>query len=212
MFGELRQGFFIGLAVSVPVGPIALLIMRRSLVDGHLAGFISGLGAATADLVCGLAIALGLTAITLAAEHHIFTLRLVGGLFLIGMGVHTLRAKEPLHVQRPIHERNLWTAYWTTGLLTLANPLTFLGMTFVSAAAGVGAGKLSPAHTLSLASGISLGSATWWLTLSFLATWAGRKLGGKLLHTINLVAGVIIVAVGVFQISELATSFLRHRL
>lgn len=211
MFEEVQRGFLIGLAVSVPVGPIALLIMRRSLIDGRLAGFVSGLGAATADLICGLVIALGLTAITLMIEHHVIALRLVGGLFLIGMGIHTLRAKTPLDTKRPTHERNLWTAYWTTGLLTLANPLTFLGMTFVGAAAGVGTGKLSALYTGLLALGISAGSATWWFCLCCVSVWVGRKLGGKLLHAVNLVAGVIIVAVGVFQISELAGAFLKTR-
>lgn len=210
MFDELKQGFFIGLAVSVPVGPIALLIVRRSVLDGRLAGIVSGLGAATADLICGVAIAIGLTAIMLAIEHHAVSLRLIGGFFLIGMGIHTIMAKTDFETRRPVHERNLWTAYWTTGLLTIANPLTFMGLTFVSAAAGVGTGKLFPLNTGLLALGISAGSGTWWMTLSCSAAWLGRKLGERTLQVINQIAGAVIIAVGIFQISELIGTYLRR--
>lgn len=208
MVEELIRGFVVGITVSIPVGPIALLIMRRSLLDGRHAGILSGLGAATADLICGVAIALGLTVITRTIELHPHLVRLIGGVLMIGMGIHTIFSRTASDVKRPVHERNLAIAYFSTALLTLANPLTFMGMTFVAAAAGVGSGELSPAKTGFLVVGISLGSALWWLSLSCSAAWLGRKLGARTLHVINVWAGSLIIAFGFFQLGMLIKGYL----
>jgi len=207
-FEELFRGFVVGLTVSIPVGPIALLILRRSMLDGRLAGILSGLGAATADLICGAAIALGLTVITRTIELHPHLVRLIGGILMIGMGIHTLLSKTVGEAKRPVHEQNLAIAYFSTAALTLANPLTFMGMTFVGAAAGIGGNELSPASTGFLVAGISLGSATWWLALSCSAAWLGRKLGDRTLHVINFWAGILIVAFGLFQLGLLIKGYL----
>ncbi len=205
MLPELKQGMVIGLAVSVPVGPIALLIMRRSLRDGKLAGWVSGLGAATADAIAGTIAALGLSAVMSLIEDHALLLRLFAGVVLILLGLHTLRARVPLDSKRPIHARNLVTAFFSTGALTLANPMTFFGMMFVSAAAGVGTRELTPVNTAFLITGILASSATWWLVLSTGAGWLGKRLGPNTLHVINLVAGAVIISIGVYQLAEVVS-------
>lgn len=201
MLLALATGIIIGFFVAAPVGPIALLIMRRSLNEGRLSGFVSGLGAATADLLCGLIAALGVTALTTLINSHHTALQLVGGIFMIWLGVHAFRAKDPATAtQRPLHERSLLLAYVFTFLLTLSNPLTLLGMMGVIAATGVGGPAYSAADTVALGGGIFLGSATWWLLLCNLAGWLGRKLGHHLLHVINMIAGALIIGFGVWQL------------
>jgi threonine/homoserine/homoserine lactone efflux protein len=207
----LITGIIIGFSVAAPVGPIALLIMRRSLNEGRLSGFVSGLGAATADLVCGLAAALGLSALTLIVNSHRTSLQLVGGIFMLWLGVHAFRAKDPATAaQRPLHERSLVLAYLFTFLLTMSNPLTLLGMVGVVAAAGVGGPAYSHADTIVLGGGIFLGSASWWLLLSNLTGWLGRKLGNHALHVINMIAGALISGFGLWQLVSLLFRWL-HR-
>lgn len=209
MFPALLTGIIIGFSVAAPVGPIALLIMRRSLNDGRLAGFVSGLGAATADLVCGLIAALGLSAITTLINSHRSSLQFLGGVFMIWLGVHAFRAKDPVTAtQRPLHERNLFLAYLFTLLLTMSNPLTLVGMIGVVAAAGVGGPAYSSTDTVVLGGGIFLGSASWWLVLSNLADWLGHKLGNHVLHVINMIAGALIVGFGAWQLVSLLTRWL----
>ena len=204
MFLALLTGIIIGFSVAAPVGPIALLIMRRSLNEGRLAGFISGLGAATADLLCGLVAAVGLSAITTTINSHRSSLQLMGGIFMIWLGVHAFRAKDPVNAtQRPLRERNLLLAYVFTFLLTMANPLTLLGLVGVVAAAGGGGPAYSTTDTVVLGGGIFLGSASWWLLLSNLAGWLGRKLGQPMMHFINMAAGALIVGFGVWQLTSL---------
>jgi len=203
MWDDLQRGIFIGYTVSVPVGPVALLVMRRAMTGGRTKGVISGLGAASVDLVCGTIAVLGLQGLTMVIEHHEHILRLVGGLFLIGFGLHTVKTSsegEPNEGQKSL---SYTKAYWTTAALTIANPLTWLGLIFVSAAAGAGLGKLSPIHTAFTALGISLASASWWVFLSVSAAWLGKKTGHKVLHWINLLAGSALLLVGTFQIEEI---------
>jgi threonine/homoserine/homoserine lactone efflux protein len=57
----ILRGFILGLAIAAPVGPIGVLCIRRTLAQGRAIGFVSGLGAATADVVYGCIAAFGLT-------------------------------------------------------------------------------------------------------------------------------------------------------
>ena len=65
--GLLFEGMIIGLAIAAPVGPIGVLCIRRTLAEGRTSGFVSGLGAATADAVYGSVAALGLTFVAIFA-------------------------------------------------------------------------------------------------------------------------------------------------
>src|SRR3990172_7084805 len=103
----LLQGLIIGFCIAAPVGPINLLCLRRSLVDGRRVGFISGLGAAAADSVYGAIAALGLTAITDFLILHRPWLQLFGGIFMCGLGLEMMWKKPTrretnahLHVSR----------------------------------------------------------------------------------------------------------------
>ena len=47
----LLKGILIGFAMAVPVGPIGIMCIRKTLTEGRLRGLMIGLGAATADLL-----------------------------------------------------------------------------------------------------------------------------------------------------------------
>src|SRR3954471_19787875 len=87
------RGLAIGFSIAAPVGPIGLLCIRRTLADGRLAGFVSGLGAATADGFYGAVAAFGLTLITNALVEQRDALRLIGGAFLCWLGLRTLLSR-----------------------------------------------------------------------------------------------------------------------
>ena len=82
MDSVLLRGLAIGFSIAAPVGPIGVLCIRRTLADGRLAGFVSGLGAATADAAYGAVAGFGLTMISAVLVSQQFWLRLVGGGFL----------------------------------------------------------------------------------------------------------------------------------
>ena len=70
--GVIFKAMLIGLSIAAPAGPIGLLCIQRTLAHGAGVGFVSGLGAATADGFYGAAGAFGLAAVT----HFFAALRL----------------------------------------------------------------------------------------------------------------------------------------
>jgi hypothetical protein len=87
------RGLLIGFSIAAPVGPIGVLCIRRTLTEGRLAGFLSGMGAASADMLYGAIAAFGLTVVQDLLLGQAVWLRLVGGIFLLYLGVRTFLSK-----------------------------------------------------------------------------------------------------------------------
>src|SRR4030043_167298 len=81
------KGVIIGLSIAVPVGPIGILCIRRTLTQGRIIGFLSGLGAATADAFYGAIAGFGLTFLSNLLVGQQTGLRLIGGGLLCIKGV-----------------------------------------------------------------------------------------------------------------------------
>lgn len=198
------KGAVIGFSIAAPVGPVGLLCIRRSLHDGRLAGFVTGLGAAAADTLYGLAAAFSLTALTDFLVGHRHAFQLVGGLFLLYLGVATLRARPPVAAaDRPA--TNLGAVFLATFAITLTNPLTVLAFVGIFAGLGLGATVNTPATALRLVLGVFLGSAAWWIILSTGAAHFGRRLQSSGLRTLNLIAGSAILVIALWQLLQLVT-------
>ncbi len=196
------RGALIGLAIAAPVGPIGVLCIRRTLADGRLTGFVSGLGAATADLCYGLIAVLGLTALADLLVGVSFWSRLIGGLFLCYLGVRTLLTR-PAEQPTSVNGRGLLGAYLSTLFLTLTSPATIIAFTAIFA--GLGAGSVADSYLegVLLASGVSVGSALWWLFLSSTTSMLRSRITPELLRWVNVIAGLIILGFGVLALGSL---------
>jgi len=186
----------IGFSIAAPVGPIGVLCIRRTLADGRAAGFASGLGAAAADAVYGGIAGFGLTAISSLLVSHQGALRLIGGVFLCYLGARTFFSR-PAQGGTSLSGAGLTRGFGSTFLLTLTNPTTILS--FAAVFAGLGA--IGPTRGLgsaaTLVSGVFLGSALWWLTLSLGVGALRAKFDAPALRWINRLAGLIILSFGV---------------
>jgi threonine/homoserine/homoserine lactone efflux protein len=203
MMSPLLKGLIIGFSIAAPVGPIGLLCIRRALSAGRLAGFVSGLGAATADAIYGVAAALGLTAVTNVLLQQQNWLRLGGGMFLLYLGVSTVRAKTATGETRNTAPQNLWSAYASTFALTLTNPMTILSFIGIFAGLGLDASKASTSGATLLVFGVFLGSAAWWLILRATAGWLGARLQHGGLRVVNIISGLILAGFGAGQLVSL---------
>lgn len=195
----LLVGIIIGLSIAAPVGPVGIVCIRRTLVRGRLSGLVSGFGAATADGFYGVVAAFGLTVISDILVGHLFFLRLLGGLFLVYLGIRTCVAKpavDPVSAD----ESNLPGDYWTTLVLTLTNPLTILSFAGVFAALGVGSSQGDFFSSVMMVLGVIAGSVLWWVILvSGIAAFRSR-FNPRLLELVNRVSGSIIVLFGIFTL------------
>lgn len=189
------QSLGIGLSIAAPVGPIGLLCIRRSIHGGAWLGFASGLGAAVADAMYGCVAAFGLTAISALLVEYQSALRLIGGAFLCYLGIRTFLAK-PSENRDDTTDTGKWSAFASTLVLTLTNPMTIIMFAGVFAALGLAGQKQNYSSASVMVFGVFLGSAAWWLLLSFSAGWMRDRVGPKTMFLINRVSGVIIVAFG----------------
>jgi threonine/homoserine/homoserine lactone efflux protein len=196
------EGVVIGLAVAVPVGPIGVLCIRRTLAEGRASGFVSGLGAATADAAYGSVAALGLTFVTSLLVGAESWLRLVGGVFLVFLGVRTFLSR-PSERPATAGKGDLPGAYASTLVLTLANPTTILS--FAAIFAGLGAGSMGgdALHAMSLVLGVFCGSTLWWFVLSGATSLFRAKISGGGLRWVNRISGVVLAGFGVIALSGL---------
>jgi len=200
--GLLLEGIVIGFAIAAPVGPIGVLCIRRTLAEGRTSGFVSGLGAATADAVYGSVAALGLTFVTNLLVGGESWLRLVGGAFLIFLGVRTFLAR-PAERAAPAGRSGLPGAYASTLFLTLTNPTTILSFAAIFAGLGAGDDSGDVPSAMLLVPGVFLGSAMWWFVLSGTVGLFRAKLSGHRLRWVNGVSGTVIAAFGVLALSGL---------
>jgi threonine/homoserine/homoserine lactone efflux protein len=146
--------------------------------------------------------ACGLTAVSNLLVRWQSPIQWVGGIFLIYLGLATLRSKSGERSAATVSPE-LWKSYSTTVALTLANPATILS--FIAIFAGLGLGT-APSPTLAGATvvGVFLGSAAWWLFLSSLASAVSRRINDRALVWINRASGVTLLSFGTYALVHLA--------
>jgi threonine/homoserine/homoserine lactone efflux protein len=202
MIPLLLQGVVIGFSIAAPVGPIGVLCIRRSLTEGRSAGFVSGLGAATADAIYGSVAGFGLTFLSDFLVDRQVWIRLVGGFFLCCLGVRAFFA-QPAEQTEAAQGRGLLGAYGTTFLLTLTNPMTILSFAAIFAGWGVAASGGDYGAAMIFVLGVFVGSVLWWFALSGIASLFRERLGVRTLRWVNRVSGVVVAGFGVAAVVSL---------
>jgi threonine/homoserine/homoserine lactone efflux protein len=193
------KGLIIGLSISVPVGPIGILCIRRTLAQGRMVGFLSGLGAATADGLYGAIAGFGLTFLVDFLIGKQIWIRMIGGGLLCILGVKTFLSK-PAEGGASVEGNSLRNAYLSTFFLTLTNPMTILF--FAAVFAGLGVGSVGDHYVSAgiLVSGVFIGSAMWWLVLCGFTGLLQKLLNLKRLQWLNRISGLIILGFGLFAL------------
>ncbi|MCS5699304.1 LysE family translocator [Cyanobium sp. FGCU-52] len=212
----LLRGWLLGLSLAAPVGPIAVLCIRRTLVRGVPDGLVTGFASAGVDAFYAAITGSGLVLIADQLLRHQGMLRALAGLLLCGLGLRTLlaaggpvRALLPIappgeRQNRPLARGPRLLATWgSTVLVALANPFTilfFLALMPALTSAGLPLGGLEVAL---LCGGIFTGSCSWWLALSLGVDRLRCWLDGTLLRWLNAFAGLLLIGFGLAGLGSL---------
>jgi len=196
------RGLFIGLSIAAAVGPMSILCIQRTLHKGQRYGLISGLGIATADAMYGCIAAFGLTLISNFLVSQQFWIRLIGGLFLVYLGGRTLLSK-PAERAAATKASNFLSAYLSTLLLTLTNPLTILSFVAIFAGIGVGGASRTYASATIVVLGVLVGSVLWWCLLTSVVSFLRSRFTSVWLLWINRVSGSVILVFGLTALLSL---------
>lgn len=198
------QSYGIGFVAAATLGPIALLIIQRTLKDGWRVGVASGFGVALADSLFGLVGALGLAALTRLLVEYQSWIRLVGGGVLIYLGIKAVLAageeKQAAEEKSAASARLVGAAasiFW----LTLTNPMTI--MFFSAVYAGLAAGESFQAQmgvegVFAFAGGVLCGSFSWWIILTAAVAAARQRFRLDRLAWLTRTSGLLIVGFGLW--------------
>ena len=200
-FTFFLKGIAIGFLMAIPIGPIGIMCIRKTLTEGRLSGLIIGLGAATADLFYGCVAAFGLTIISDTLNSQRIWIRIVGGALLFFLGIKTFLA-QPKDPKLKISGSGRLRSYFTVVVLTLTNPLTIFAFIAVFAAFGLGDG-LSFFSVEVLVAGVFIGSFLWFFLLTSGTILFRKKLDLVGLKWVNKIAGILIIISGLIVIGSL---------
>jgi len=192
------RGFILGFTIAAAVGPISLLVIRRTLAEGRVIGLASGLGVATADGTYGAIAAFGLGAITQVLVDARPVLGLVGGAFLLWLAWTTARAEPHDPATAPTRRGGLAGAYLSILGLTLTNPMTILSFGALFAGLGVAGDDLAGSALITI--GVFLGSCAWWVVLTTIVSAVRTRITAGWIRRVNVGSGLVIGALAVVSI------------
>jgi putative LysE/RhtB family amino acid efflux pump len=195
------RGAAIGLAIAAPVGPIGVLCIRRTIAGGMRLGFAAGLGAASADALYAGVATFALALATAYVARITQPLHMIGGAFLIWLGLTTALRVPPEAGAAPPPPRAYAAAFLSTFGLTVVNPATIVSFAAVLAGAAFGAQPPAGLGAVRLVAGVFAGSALWWLVLSAAVGIVRRGLATPVVRAVNLVSGIVLAGFGVWAIA-----------
>jgi threonine/homoserine/homoserine lactone efflux protein len=199
------RGVIIGLMVSLPMGPIGVLVLQRTLNRGRLNGFMSGMGAATADTIFALVAVFGMKFVIEFITTYKPLLEVIGGILIVFIGARIFNTHPGIQIRKHRQKPSpAYRDYFSALALTLSNPLYI----FVFIAFFAGVNLVSDNHVLKnlpyfiIVIGVSTGTFCWYFILSTLANVFRGKLRLKRLFWINRISGTVIIVFGLFAISD----------
>jgi threonine/homoserine/homoserine lactone efflux protein len=201
------KGIVVGAVIAVPVGPVGILCLHRTIFDGRLSGLVSGLGAATADALFGAIAAFGLTFVSDWLFGYETWLSAAGGVYLLYSGGSALLSKPQDKIVEQSDPDSLFRDFASAFALTITNPVTILMFLAIFAALALGGTQATLVRAGFLVLGVWVGSFVWWLGLSLGIGMFRRAIEPRHLGWISRASGIILFATGA---ALLATVVLEH--
>lgn len=196
----LWKGIVVGLSASIPLGPIGVLCIQRTLNKGRLSGFVSGLGAASADGFYAIVAGFGISVIIDSLTEYQLYVRLIGGFVLLFMGYKLFVTNPGVQLRKQLRKKGsgLFGDFISIYALTLSNPITIFVFAAVFAGFQIVDKQSQFLSVLSLVSGVLLGAVLWWFTLSSIVSIFRDKFKLRRMLLINRVAAVLVVVFALF--------------
>ncbi len=195
-------GLTAGLALAIPVGPMALLLVDTTLRFGLRVGAAGALAMASVDATYAVVVFLAGSAVASILGTYGIWFSLIGAAILMGLGAQTIykalgqrRASESSGVQ--VEATTAGKTFLKFAAATVVNPPTALYFLAITPSLVGLTGSEPVAATLAFASGVFLGSAVWQQALA-LSGAAIRGITTPRVRTwLSLAGGAMIIALAI---------------
>lgn len=201
MFEILFSGFIIGICVSMPVGPIAILCIQKTLNKGKTHGFVTGAGAAFSDVCYAILATFSMSFLLNFIETHSFWFQLVGSCVLLFVGFLVYRS-NPIKQLSPTNEmeQTYIQDFAASFFLTVSNPVIILLLIGLFARFRFITEATSLLQSIVGLLAILGGALFWWFLLVSLVNLFRSRFNVRGLWLVNKITGVIIFSVAIFGI------------
>ena len=197
----LWEGIVIGTAVSVPLGPLGMLCIKRTVNKNWKSGFISGLGIASSDAIYAIIAGFSLTIIIDFINHFEIYFKILGASMVFILGLYIFLSNPAKEIQKYKQKGNSYLQdFLTAFLLTFTNPLSVLVFIAIFTSYSLVLKLSQLLEAMLVVGGIFIGGAMWWFVITGLAYLFKHKLSIDTLWWANKIIGliVLIISIGLF--------------
>lgn len=190
----LLRGFVTGLLVSLPIGPLGVLIIQRTANRDFRSGFYTGMGVATVDALWALLAGFGVTYLITFLREHQLIIQSIGAVVVFLLGLYIFRS-HPFHAIRKFKRKgtNPLQCYMSALAVTLTNPLVLLAYIAIFASINLVFEFKHLLVPVLFVSGFFLGAMSWWTTITLLINRFRHHFNLRILWWFNKISGVAIM-------------------
>lgn len=203
MLVTLLKGFIVGLGASIPLGPLGVLCVQKTLSKGRNSGFITGLGASFSDTLYAAISLLGLAFIENLIDRNRDIVMIIGGAIIICIGIRIFFTNPIKQIRQKNTNKKHVQDFIEAFLMTVTNPGAIFLILGLLAAVGININdnEVRPSVVVILL-GVFMGTVTWWFTLSTGINVFRKKFRIRQLVMINRVSGAIMGVLGVIAMFD----------
>ena len=202
MLMDMLKGFLVGICASAPIGPIAILVVQKSLSKGHKAGFVSGLGASVVDTLYAFVAIFALAFAQKLIEQHQNLILLVGGLVLSAVGISMAFSNPFRKMKKDGKSRVSTKDFGQAVIMGLSNPMAVFVMFTLFAFFGLAKDAPQTWSVAPILISVSLGSVAYWFSISWLLSRFAKNFRMRTILWISRITGAIIVIIGIASLGQ----------
>jgi threonine/homoserine/homoserine lactone efflux protein len=200
----LLKGIIVGLLASIPLGPIGVLCVQRTINKGRLSGFFSGMGAACADTVFATVAGFSLSFIMDFVEEWKTEFQIGGGILILLLGLKIFMTNPISQMRKTRRQKNrLFEDFVSVFLLTVSNPMAIFLFVALFAYVNVVADGGNFMSAGAVLGGVFFGASVWWFTLTSFVNMYRKRFRIRQLWWINKIAGGVVMLIGIATVVEL---------
>lgn len=197
MFDTILKGIFIGILVSAPMGPIGVLCVQRTLNEGKMHGFLSGVGASLSDLVYAIIAGLGMGFIMDFIQTNHYPLQVAGSIVLVVLGYYIYKSNP---TETLVKQKEKKSPYWQNIISSFFLNLSNIGILFFFIAIFARFNLINSDNLAQNIAGIlaiGAGAVLWWLVISTIVNHVRSKFNPRGLKIFNSILGIVIIGIAI---------------
>lgn len=202
MLIDMLKGFLVGICASAPIGPIAILVIQKSLSKGHKAGFVSGLGASVVDTLYAFIAIFALAFAQKFLDDHRTLILIIGGAVLVAVGF-SMAFSNPFRKMKADGTSSVSPKDFGQAVaMGLSNPMAIFVMFTLFAFFGLAKDAPATWSVAPILISVSVGSVTYWFSMSWLLSRFRGNFRMRTILWISRITGAVVVIIGIALLGQ----------